>query len=693
MWRRGLGILALLHCAQGAEQSQEWCNRHRPGRCHGQTHILNDASAWFEGLFVPPTTAVWIHPVDWDGDGDVDVFVWDSANVAYYEHQDNGSLVLQPDDASPMRELRTIHGCTGIEAVDWDGDGDMDLFLTRSNSDYRSPDPVYYYERRDDGLKLLEEGSPAAGLQNLPCAVDCRQCLAGFTTAASGSAAESECYLDQVGLLKAFAIFAVALAELLLLTMVLVPIKVEDIGIEDGEVMVTTVGHHFVRSSAGPVRLTGTANPMANGPFRVQAFDERRMRLLDLEGTPVTDRLDASMGFLRMSPVRALLSVGLGPVPAGLVLAVVVPVQVDLFVSWRDMHPLAIPGALGLAAATAAGIVLRRWTKLTPLARRRRDFLRRLRCKRPNPKPCPRGAGRAVRAGDLEDLLTYFNLFIRDRSMYYLVHNVILPLTKGCKLSYAELVGPQDVQWFVSHFWGSPFAVFVSSILAHASSVRGGRDFRAAAYWICSLSNNQWRVKEELGIDCDDSSFFRALRSSTCRGTCMVLDEKALPLTRSWCLFEVLQTHLLTDILGPSGRFTGLHLCTGAGVLGKRCHSVDIAISIAKKIRHVRLEDASASDPADKEMIDARVRGMDGGFVAVNSFVRGNIRESLSLVKESFEGDFREVVAAFEQPGPDPGAEQSGGHLPAATPTLLTSHSVAGSAAKAQGADALGSAG
>ena len=30
--------------------------------------------------------------------------------------------------------------------------------------------------------------------------------------------------------------------------------------------------------------------------------------------------------------------------------------------------------------------------------------------------------------------------------------------------------------------------------------------------------------------------------SASCLGTVMVIDEKALPLTRAWCLFEVLQT-------------------------------------------------------------------------------------------------------------------------------------------------------
>ena len=33
--------------------------------------------------------------------------------------------------------------------------------------------------------------------------------------------------------------------------------------------------------------------------------------------------------------------------------------------------------------------------------------------------------------------------------------NIVRPLTAPNKLSYAELVGPQDAMWFVSHWWGS----------------------------------------------------------------------------------------------------------------------------------------------------------------------------------------------------------------------------------------------
>lgn len=39
-------------------------------------------------------------------------------------------------------------------------------------------------------------------------------------------------------------------------------------------------------------------------------------------------------------------------------------------------------------------------------------------------------------------------------NMYYMDANIVKPLTMPLKLSYAELVGPQDAMWFVSHWWG-----------------------------------------------------------------------------------------------------------------------------------------------------------------------------------------------------------------------------------------------
>ena len=119
----------------------------------------------------------------------------------------------------------------------------------------------------------------------------------------------------------------------------------------------------------------------------------------------------------------------------------------------------------------------------------------------------------------------FFSLYIRDRNMYYLCSNIVKPLTFADKLSYAELVGPSSVQWFCSHFWGMPFLHFIDCLKGHAAN-------EMTCYWICTFSNNQWKVAEELGSQVEDSSFYLALHGSTCCGTLFVLDEKALPLTR-----------------------------------------------------------------------------------------------------------------------------------------------------------------
>ena len=82
------------------------------------------------------------------------------------------------------------------------------------------------------------------------------------------------------------------------------------------------------------------------------------------------------------------------------------------------------------------------------------------------------------------------------------------------QLSYAELAGPKRVTWFVSHFWGTSFRHFVKSLTKHAESLEGevNRAFSMASsainYWICSLSNNQWQIQQELGDgDLDPSDF------------------------------------------------------------------------------------------------------------------------------------------------------------------------------------------
>lgn len=177
--------------------------------------------------------------------------------------------------------------------------------------------------------------------------------------------------------------------------------------------------------------------------------------------------------------------------------------------------------------------------------------------------------------------------------MYYLCGNIIKPLTKPSQLSYADVVGPNDMQWFVSHFWGTPFVHFVETIRKHAEGSLGARvtDLHLVTYWICTFSNNQWKVLEELGETWEYSSFFLALRSPGYKGTVMVLDDEVRPLTRSWCLFELLQTALLSK----KKKTQGLFLATQSGVMNRGQCGMDLAVTLSKKMSTLKLQDASAS--------------------------------------------------------------------------------------------------
>ncbi|OLP75293.1 hypothetical protein AK812_SmicGene44939, partial [Symbiodinium microadriaticum] len=55
-------------------------------------------------------------------------------------------------------------------------------------------------------------------------------------------------------------------------------------------------------------------------------------------------------------------------------------------------------------------------------------------------------------------------------------------------------------------------------------------------------------------------------------GTCMILDEMAMPLKRSWCLFELLQT---IELERTQANFRGLLFCTEHGVLNFGASTVE----------------------------------------------------------------------------------------------------------------------
>jgi len=102
----------------------------------------------------------------------------------------------------------------------------------------------------------------------------------------------------------------------------------------------------------------------------------------------------------------------------------------------------------------------------------------------------------------------------------------VKPVTAPFQMSFAELVGSSKLEWFVSHYWGMPVRHFNNAIRKHADSCRPAEeDWRESAYWVCTFSNSQWHVPEELGNGhvVEDSSFYLALRSPECMGTTMIM--------------------------------------------------------------------------------------------------------------------------------------------------------------------------
>jgi len=228
--------------------------------------------------------------------------------------------------------------------------------------------------------------------------------------------------------------------------------------------------------------------------------------------------------------------------------------------------------------------------------------------------------------------------------MHYVYGNLVIPLTKEEKVSYAELVWPHRVEWFVSHCWATAFADFVETISKHSEEVPSQVNSEIC-YWICTFSNNQWKLVEELGKDIKDSSFYLALKSESCRGTAMVIDDTALPLRRVWCLFEIMTTYERNK---SDTSFAGVFLCSHTGVLNKGSASMDIAIKNASAEMGIDFRHAGATSQADKDAIFSLVESMPGGFPAVNGFVRTSLQESLLEVHKVFDKRFADFLKAMQ---------------------------------------------
>lgn len=499
----------------------------------------------------------------------------------------------------------------------------------------------------------------------------CVYCPAGKTTLHPEQWEEERCAWSFPKLVYVVELGLVLITVLLVHSLPLLlgcPVPVQDIYMDDGYVVVKTWGSHRIfRHSPLPIRvkLRGTGHPVADSrlvPFmaRVRDFDE--IILLDENG-PVTECINSSQGQLQLAGPCTFLHASwaipvLGHVPVLLSdamllcgLGVIVHLIDTDFSSVNHDKALLIFIGIAVALAVSIPVHLFVWIssfKYTPLHRKRSHFRQRL-LTRHTPSCCERGPGRAIGADKLVELLDYFHDYIRNRDMYYVAANLLLPLTKPNRLSYAELVGPQKVTWFVSHYWGMKFKDFVSSLQKMAKDACV-LDWTRSRFWVCSFCNNQWKLATELGGGNPlESSFYLALQSPSCQGTAMVLDENAEPLKRSWCLFEILQTCKLTCQRGDA--FDGLLFCAPTGVLQHGDANVDTALALAKELSRISLMNATATRQEDKDMIDAHVVAMDGGFEKVDKFVRDCIKGALEVVHGIFEEDFQRLLRALSSSG------------------------------------------
>lgn len=412
--------------------------------------------------------------------------------------------------------------------------------------------------------------------------------------------------------------------------------------------------HNLLKGQRATIYFRGTGDPRLDTKrfdFKVEGLTHHELLLLNMDGTPVSTNHDSSTGHLQVKHKQAMLRMGMFGLPFIVWTLLPMGAYAALLAYLNSSATKFLPSTSSLHVAIGCFVsVLAHSYRYKNLERTRlkkdiKHFIQRLKTKNPNPTRCSRGPTRAITAGQLKEFDYYFHGYHgSQRTMYYVCHNIILQLTHPFKLSYAELAGPTVVTWFVSHYWGTSFRHFVDTVSKHSEECPfPGKKPSQQNYWICSFSNNQWAVEEEVGKNWDESSFYLAMRDHACKGTVMVFDEDALPLTRSWCLFELLQTHHFKH---SRDDFAGLMLCSSNGVMNRGNGSFDLAIKVSHKLATLDLREARASKESDKLMIEELVR-RQAGFKNVRTFLTNAVEEVLLATRARFQDKMTELQSSL----------------------------------------------
>lgn len=170
-------------------------------------------------------------------------------------------------------------------------------------------------------------------------------------------------------------------------------------------------------------------------------------------------------------------------------------------------------------------------------------------CREPHedaPKPGGCGAGKDADCTGYPLSLHY------EVNMNILNDQLIKPLTGGgTPVSFAEWVGFDKPDTFISHNWGGSFVHFVNTADLYWKQLKEGKKTEATYYfWVCTFANNQHDVK--LGDTVDESPFAAALDHA--KKMIIIQDDPlaqaeldgsgaakiwSFTLRRAWCVFEM----------------------------------------------------------------------------------------------------------------------------------------------------------
>jgi hypothetical protein len=322
----------------------------------------------------------------------------------------------------------------------------------------------------------------------------CSQCEAGTYTRKEGASSCSSCFWVEVHLTPperdnrcsledtvAHGYFAAAVWCLLcnFLTALLVistfrrRIPIQDIR-KQGKtsVILDTFGPHrlgtLTANHGFPVTLKGTSTTPAgsiDGEYLARIKTGESLELFDRKGGPLSlPFVDTSIGVVTLPfPREFVYTYSLAKFPRVVLLAIFGSASILVARSMQITHMLfSVEIVISVLLAVLTTFLRRSiWAKWSPIYNRIHQYRGILRSENPYPHRCPRGPSRAVQVHMLRELYGFFQAFIQDRNMYYLNENVLLPLTSKARMSFAELAGPKDVDWFVSHYWGTRFKEFV----------------------------------------------------------------------------------------------------------------------------------------------------------------------------------------------------------------------------------------